>query len=180
MAVRRHLSVLQGKDLIFAKTEKGRMGRPALLYYLTEKGHESFPNEYAAFANDLLLSIRARDGKEKIRKLLEHRNERLLEEEKKRLVGKTLGARVQAASRLLTDQGYMATWETIDSNQFLIKLMNCSVEKVARKFPQLCLCEEELLSQLLDAQVIRKDHILRQQQFCSYLVEGNSGAGQAA
>lgn len=180
MAVRRQLSVLQGQGLIFSQTDKGRTGRPALLYYLTEAGHASFPNEYATLANDLLLSVRDRDGKDKIRKLLDHRNEKLFERVKKKQVGKTLGARVQAAANFLTEQGYMATWEAVDSNRYLIKLMNCAVEKVARKFPQLCLCEEEFLARLLDASVTRKDYILRQEHFCSYLVEDNSDTGQAA
>jgi predicted ArsR family transcriptional regulator len=173
MAVRRQLSALEAKGLIFSITEKGRMGRPALLYYLTEDGHESFPKDYATLANDLLVSVRARDGKDKIRKLLEHRNRTLLDQAQEKLTGKTLGSRVQAAARFLTQQGYMATWETSSSKCYLIKLMNCAVEKVARKFPQLCLCEEEFLSQLLDAPVTRRDHILRQDQFCSYLVKDN-------
>jgi predicted ArsR family transcriptional regulator len=120
------------------------------------------------------VSIRAREGKEKIRELLEYRNQRLLERARKKLVGKTLGARVQAASRFLTEQGFMATWEPMGQNHYLIKLMNCTVEKVARRFPQLCLCEEEFLSQLLNAPVSRQNHILRQEQFCSYVVEGTS------
>jgi predicted ArsR family transcriptional regulator len=177
MAVRRQLSALEGKGLIFSITEKGRMGRPALLYYLTEEGHESFPKDYARLTNDLLVSVRARDGKDKIRKLLEHRNRSLLDQARQKLAGKTLGSRVQAATSFLTQQGYMATWETIDSKGYLIKLMNCAVEKVARKFPQLCLCEEEFLSELLDAPVTRRDHILRQEQFCSYLVEDKGESG---
>jgi len=178
MAVRRQITSLQAGGLIFSQAVKGQMGRPALCYYLTQKGHESFPNEYAALANDLLICVRSRDGKDKIRKLLQHRNQRLLEKARKRLAGKTLGARVQAASRFLTEQGYMATWESVGSKSYRIKLMNCAVEKVARKFPQLCLCEEELLSQLLFAVVTRQDHILRQQHFCSYLVEENEGGPQ--
>ena len=46
MAVRRQLTLLEGRDLIFSETEKQKIGRPAHRYYLPDKGHEEFERDY--------------------------------------------------------------------------------------------------------------------------------------
>jgi len=66
----------------------------------------------------------------------------------------------------------MATWEKVGPQSYLIKEMNCPVSRVARRFPQLCIYEESLLAELLQVRVSRQHHILRKEQYCSYLVEG--------
>ena len=50
--------------------------------------------------------------------------------------------------------------------------MNCPVAQVAKKFPHVCIYEEEFLSELLQAKVTRRHHLLQKDHFCSYLVEG--------
>ena len=174
MAVRRQVSLLEGGGQLFSSADRGKKGRPALRYYLTEKGHEAFCRRYATLANELLVALRARIGKEKIEEILRYRKQQHLEQARRRLYGKTLGARVQGVSRFLNEQGYMTAWESVSPGQYLIRLMNCPVEKVARKFPQLCLCEESFLSELLEVPVTRKHHLLRKQHFCSYLVPGKT------
>ncbi len=176
MAVRRQLSLLEGRDLVFAMKTKKKTGRPEYRYYLTEKGHEGFPRDYASLAVELLVQLRADDGKNRVTRLFEDRRKDLVERCRGRVVGKTLEARVHEVSRLLSEDGYMATWEKLGPNQYLIKEMNCAVAQIARKFPQICISEEAFLAELLQARVTRKHHILQKDHFCSYLVEGSFSA----
>ena len=53
----------------------------------------------------------------------------------------------------------------------LIKGMNCPVSRVARKFSRLCISEEVLLVEWLQAKVSRQQHVLNEKQYCSYLVK---------
>jgi len=174
MAVHRQLGLLQGEGLIRFEELKGGMGRPLRLYYLTDEGHESFQRDYPDLAIDLLLAVRKLDGKDKINELFAYLTEIRLEKARRRVRGKTLEARVFQVSRLLSEEGYMATWEKLAPNQYLIKLMNCAVEQVARRFPRICVCEEQLIAELLQANVSRGHHILQKEQYCSYLVESEA------
>ena len=172
MAVRRQLIFLEGHDLVVSRREKQKIGRPLQRYYLTEKGHERFDRRYPELAIELLTQLRVLDGKTKINQLFELRRKTEFDRCQDRVQGKTLEARVHQVTQILTENGYMAKWEKIDENKYLIKEMNCAVAQVARKFPQACIEEEHFLAELLQAKVTRQHHILHKDQFCSYLVEG--------
>lgn len=176
MAVRRQLSVLEGRRLVSSRRVKQKTGRPTQLYYLTEEGHEEFPRDYSSLSIELLSSSRDLLGKTHLNDLFARRKDELLSQARKRVLGKTLEARVHEVAQLLTEHGYMASWEKLDDGRYLIREMNCALARVARKFPQVCIFEEHFLRELLDASVKRRHHILQKDQFCSYLVEGVKGA----
>ncbi len=171
MAVRRQLALLEGHDLIFSEKEKRRIGRPAHRYYLTERGHEEFERDYANLVIDLLGSIRSIDGQEKINQVFEERKRGSVERCRGRVLGEALEVRVDEVTRLLNEDGYMAHWERLGPNRYLIKEMNCAVAQVAKRFPETCIFEEGCLAELLQATVTRRHHILQEDHFCSYLVE---------
>jgi len=173
MAVRRQLAVLEAQDLVCSQREKQKTGRPSKVYYLTDGGHEEFERDYSSLTIDLLVGVRSLLGKPRINQLLEKRNSELLEKAKRRVKGKTLESRVHEVAQLLSEGGYMADWEKLGPNQYLIKEMNCAVAKVAKKFPQVCIFEESFLEEILQAKVTRRHHILQKDHFCSYLVEAD-------
>jgi len=172
MAVRRQLTLLEGDGLIFSEKERKEIGRPAKRYYLTDQGHEYFERDYANLAIDLLATLRSLDGKRKVNQVFERRMHEDLKTARKRVLGKTLEARVHDATKWFTEKGYRARWEKIATDKYLIKFMNCAVLQVAKKFPKVCVCEEDFLSELLQAKVTRRHYILKSGQFCSYLIEG--------
>ncbi len=172
MAVHRQLTLLEGNGLIFSENEKKKIGRPAKRYYLTDQGHEYFERDYANFAIELLAALRSLNGKRNLNQVFERRMHEDLKSARKRVLGKTLEARVHDATKWFTEKGYMARWEKIATDKYLIKFMNCAALQVAKKFPQICVCEEDLLSELLQAKVTRRHYILKSGHFCSYLVEG--------
>ena len=69
----------------------------------------------------------------------------------------------------------MPEWEKIENGKYLIKLMNCPILGVAKRFSQACVCEQELLADLLAANVSRKHYVLQKDQFCSYLIKERAG-----
>ncbi len=176
MAVRRQLALLEGRNLIFAKKSKRKTGRPEFRYFLTEAGHEAFRREYAEAAIELLVQLRAEDGRDRINHLFEGRKDAWVARCRDRVSGKTLEVRVHEVARLLSEDGYMATWERLGPDSYLIKEMNCPVARIARKFPQTCVYEQDFLAELLRAKVTRKHHILQKDQFCSYLIDGSAPA----
>ncbi len=172
MAVRRQLTLLEGLRLIFSEREKQKIGWPSYRYYLTEKGHEEFERDYANLVIELLGSIRSIDGPERINQVLEERKRGSVERCRGKVLGKTLEARVHEVTRLLSEDGDMASWERLGPNKYLIKEMNCAVAQVAKRFPETCIFEEGFLGELLLAKMTRKHHILQKEHSCSYLVAG--------
>ena len=52
--VRQHLTVLEREGFVEAHEERGRVGRPALVYRLTETGDALYPKKYDQLANKAL------------------------------------------------------------------------------------------------------------------------------
>ncbi len=129
----------------FFREEKQKIGRPSYGYYLTEKGHEEFERDYANLVSDLFGSIRSIDGQEKINQVFEERKREYVERCRGKVLEKTLEARVPEVTRLLSEDGYMASWERLGPNKYLIKEMNCAVAQVAKRFPEICIFEEVFL-----------------------------------
>src|SRR3990172_4480018 len=68
--IRQHLTVLERDGLVAAREERGRVGRPTLVYSLTEKADGLFPKTYDLLASVLLEEIRTDEGNEKLHQLL--------------------------------------------------------------------------------------------------------------
>ena len=58
MAVRQHLSVLQGEGFVEFTEERRKVGRPARMWQLTANARDRFPDSHAEFAVGMLQAIR--------------------------------------------------------------------------------------------------------------------------
>ena len=93
--IRQHLTVLERDGLVDAREERGRVGRPTLVYSLTEKADALFPKTYDALASVLLEEIRASQGNERLHELLRQVAERMAGPYTERMEGKPLAERVR-------------------------------------------------------------------------------------
>jgi predicted ArsR family transcriptional regulator len=171
MAVRRHISSLQGEGMISAGLSRQRRGRPVLQYSLTRQGEAQFPHTYERLAIQLLDEF-SREGRWKqVKQLLQHVGERNATEITPRLAGKSLQGRVSELAKVLTEQGYMAEWRVQRGRGFQLIEYNCPLSEVSRRCRILCECELEMMGKLLDARVARTEHRLEGDARCSYLIK---------
>ena len=83
----------------------------------------------------------------------------------------TLAARVAELAAILDEDGYLADWQQVDDQTFVLREFNCAVHHVARRFQQACGSEIEFIQTVLpDATVERQHHILRGEIFCGYRI----------
>jgi predicted ArsR family transcriptional regulator len=167
MAVHRPLMSL--KELGFVEStlqrEKKR-GRPIRIFRLTEHADELSPKNYGSFILQLLDQLRPR----KIQDLFESCFRTSYKKTREQMKGKDLPQRVESLAHMLSENNYMAEHQQVGKDQFVIKLLNCPLSKVAKEYPLTCSCEKSYLSNLLQAKVQRDHHILSGQNYCSYIV----------
>jgi predicted ArsR family transcriptional regulator len=175
MGVRQHLTLLERDGLIRHHTEQRGRGRPTYVYSLTESGHERFPRTYPQLANDLLDTIRALDGEDGIERVFGKRTEWLEARYKARLVDKRLEDQVRELAQIRTEEGYMAGWEKLDGNSFVLWEHNCAIRQVARHCAQACSHELELFRRVLDsAEVTSEAHMMAGDRACAYRIRPKS------
>lgn len=160
MTVRQHLAALERDHLVVSHQERGKTGRPHLVYQLTEGGEERFPRRYERLA-ELALDeaamldadeIAGLSASEKKRLLLVKMAERVYREHEDRVREKGLPERVQIVTDILREEGGFAEW-TADSGGYEIADHNCVYRRVVDAHPDLCDWHVSLLGRLLGKDV---------------------------
>ena len=174
MAVRQHLSVLQGEGLVEFTEERRKVGRPARVWQFTSKSHERFPDFHVELAVGMLQAIRTAFGEEGLERLTEERKRQQADSYRARMPDPdaSFEERVAALTRLRREEGYMAEWKRQRDGKIVLIENHCSIEKAAQFCPKLCACELSVFRTVLgdDVSVERVEHILSGDRCCTYRI----------
>ena len=149
----------------------GRRGRRTLVYSATPDADAYFPKAYGELTNELLGYVADTD-RELLDQLFAKRREARIEGARARLTSKrTLRAKVAELTRILDEDGYLASWEQFEPGGFRIVEHNCAIWAVAERYGQACTSELEFIRTVLDgADVERVQHMVAGARRCAYEV----------
>ncbi len=167
--IRQHLTVLEREGLITAHEDRGRVGRPALVYKLTEKGDALYPKSYDQLANVLLEEVRELAGAEALQTLLRRVATRFAEPYKERLEGRPLSERVREASQIIQERGCLAECSQ-DGDDWLISQYTCPFPNVAGQNSCVCSLDVEFVRQLVGADARLTTSLLRGDDACTFRI----------
>ncbi|WP_112182103.1 helix-turn-helix transcriptional regulator [Paraliobacillus zengyii] len=156
MAVRKHLSVMEKDGLIFSEEAKKPIGRPMLLYYLSEKGELLFPKNYEGLSVEFLNDISDLYGNESIEQLFKKREQRLTKEYATRIGNKSASERLNEIVQIQNEKGYMADSSQLDENTYEIIEYNCPIMAVAKEFKTACQCETTMFKNVLKTENVKR------------------------
>jgi predicted ArsR family transcriptional regulator len=177
MGVRQQLNALERDGLIQYRVEARGLGRPGYVYMLTGLGDELFPRTYPQFAGSVLETVKLLDGEEGIERIFAKRTDLVQKQYEKRMAGKDLERQVQELAQIRTEEGYMAEWEKVNQDTFLLLENNCAICQIARQCIQACNHELALFQRVLpEADVARESHILQGDRACTYRIRRKRGA----
>jgi len=167
--VRQHLTVLERDGLVRSREERGHVGRPALVYTLSEAGEALYPKHYDDLANAVLAEAHAVAGSEKFQVILRRAAIRFAEPYRERLEGHSVAERVREAAAVLNERACLADYRAQDED-FLISQYTCPFPNVARHNSAVCALDVEFIRQLVgaDARLVRS--LLRGDRTCTYRI----------
>jgi predicted ArsR family transcriptional regulator len=180
--IRQHLTVLERDGLVDSREERGRVGRPTLVYSLTEKADGLFPKTYDALASVLIEEVRATSGNEKLHELLQRVATRMAAPYVERTRGKPLPQRVQETARILEEQGCLVDVRTDDeTGDCYIDEFTCPFPKVAEQDRAVCALHVEFVHIVAGADTRLTQSLLRGERACTYRIrEVKTPAGSRA
>ncbi len=167
--IRQHLTVLERDGLVEAREERGRVGRPTLVYSLTERADALFPKTYDLLASVLLEEIRANEGNEKLHQILHKVASRLAAPYADRVEGMPLGDRVQETVRIMEEQGCLTDCSNQDG-EYYIDEFTCPFPKVAQKDRAVCALHVEFVRILTGGDTRLTRSLLRGEGTCTYRI----------
>jgi predicted ArsR family transcriptional regulator len=168
--IRQHLTVLERDGLVEAREERGRVGRPTLVYSLTEEADELFPKTYDLLAIVLLEEVRASEGKEKLHQLLQGVARRLAAPYAGRMAGKPVEERVRLTAGVLEEQGCVVDWSRGDDGDFFIDEYTCPFPKIAESDRSVCALHVEFVRALTGGDTRLTRSLMRGERACTYRV----------
>lgn len=159
-AVRQQLLQLQREGWLEARvtrtSDRGRTGRPATSYSLTEAGDHLFPKHYDTLSISMIDAISEELGPEALKKILEKISDAKVGVNESVLRPLSLSARMQALKDwYLKDDPHMAVEQVEDGYRLIER--NCPYINTAMNRPSLCSVSVNALMKLLGVRVEREE-----------------------
>jgi predicted ArsR family transcriptional regulator len=175
---RQHLSALVDAGLLEATemaADTPKRGRRTLLYAVTPAADGYFPKAYGELTNELLGYLDASDPK-LLDDLFAKRRQHRIDGARTRLARKrSLDEQVAELTRILDEDGYVASHEKVDKGVYRIVEHNCAIWAVAQRYGQACTSELEFIRTVLPAaDVERVEHMVAGARRCAYEIRARA------
>lgn len=172
MAVRYHLNVLQGENLIHASDVRrpaARRGRPQQVYQLTAAADELFPVDYLGLTDYLLDELGTRLDKKVINDIFACIADRLANEAPPAKPNQTIEERLDEVTAFLTGKGFVVDWEVVDG-EYQIHAYSCPYRQLAKEHEHVCLLDKRVITTMLNTSPARIASLSDGDNHCTYQV----------
>ncbi|MGA2488929.1 MAG: winged helix-turn-helix transcriptional regulator [Anaerolineales bacterium] len=170
ISVRHHLTNLQVEGLVGNDEERHGVGRPRLVYFLTEIGMEHFPTRYLRLTTRLLAQMKESMPEPVVRKLFAEMADGLAEEYTSQMKGLNMEERLNLAKSLLTEEGFNIEWEKT-GGQYRIHEITCPYLQIGQRHPEVCTVDQTLISKMLAVPAEKVQCVLQGDALCTYVVQ---------
>jgi len=174
MGVRQHLHNLESDELIEFEDKSMGRGRPTRFWNLTQKSNEHFEDRHEILTVQLIESVQSVFGEKGLDNLIAHREKQSFELYKQALdKQKTIKTKLEKLAKLRSDEGYMATVEKTESDNYILIEHHCPICHAATHCQNFCRSELNLFQDLFEgiANVKRSEHIVAGETRCVYEVD---------
>jgi predicted ArsR family transcriptional regulator len=175
ISVRHHLTNMQVEGLVGADEERHGVGRPRLVYFLTEEGIERFPTRYLRLTTRLLAQMKESMPAPVVSKLFAQMADGLAQEYAQQMTGLSMEERLDLAQSLLSEEGFTVEWER-DGGQYRIHEITCPYLQIGQSHPEVCTVDQTLISKILAVPAEKVQCLLSGDAQCTYVVQAEGGA----
>lgn len=167
ISVRHHLTNLQADGLVAAVEERHGVGRPRLVYFLTEKGLERFPTRYFQLTTRLLNKVKETLPEPIVRRLFTQMAQELAAGYAEQVESMKIEDKLETIKKLLNQEGFMVEWEKA-GDRYLIHEISCPYYHVGQNHPEVCAVDQTLISTVLSIPVEKINCVLSGDKHCTY------------
>jgi predicted ArsR family transcriptional regulator len=170
ISVRHHLTNLQMEGLIQAEEVRHGVGRPRLVYSLTQDGMERFPTKYLRLTTRLLAQMKETMPAPVVAQLFNQIAEDLASEYSSQIQGLSMEERLEFVKELLAQEGFTVEWEKKGS-EYQIHEISCPYYQIGVAHPEVCTVDQTLISKMLALPANKVQCILDGGAHCTYVVQ---------
>ncbi len=169
ITVRHHLLTLEEEDLIKSSERRHGVGRPQMVYRLTNQGQQEVTSSYRFLSESLLSKLKEIHGSQRLSELLE-----TIGQEKAQAINfasdSNLSERMDSFCDLMAEQGYQVDWERKE-NRVYIHNASCPYYHLRQTHPEICSLDRSLFSVILAKELRTENGITTGEPVCIYSYE---------
>ncbi len=170
ISVRHHISNLQIESLVTTDEERHGVGRPRLVYFLTEDGLEKFPTRYLRLTTRLLTQMKDKFSQPILNEMFRELATTMASEYAGELKNLNVEDRLNMMRVLLANEGFVIEWEK-QGTHYLIHEISCPYLQVGQRHPEVCTVDQTLISIMLSVPAAKIQCILTGANQCTYMVQ---------
>lgn len=167
ISIRHHLTSLEAEDLVSSAEERHGVGRPRLIYTLTDKGVEEFPTSYLRLTKRLLVELKQRLGTEEVKAIFQNIGQEMAAQYADNLNDQPIEKRMRQLKSVLTQEGFIVDYVK-NENGYILTSLSCPYYKIGLNHPEICILDQQLISEFLSVPVEVQSCILNGADRCSY------------
>ena len=169
ISVRHHLTNLQMEGLVEGLEERHGVGRPRLVYVLTDEGMERFPTRYMQLTSRLLSQMKDTMPGPVVAKLFDQIAEDLASQYAKDMQGLSMEERLDFVKEMLGREGFTVDWEK-KGVDYQIHEISCPYYQIGVAHPEVCTVDQTLISKMLALPANKVQCILSGAAHCTYVI----------
>ncbi|HBF41961.1 MAG TPA: hypothetical protein DDW19_09450 [Anaerolineaceae bacterium] len=170
ISVRHHLTNLQAEGSIFAEEERHGVGRPRLVYSLTETGQEKFPTRYLQLTDRLLTHLKQTLPEGEFRQIFSDMAKGLAVEQGAKIKSLPLEEKLDILKENLENEGFSIEWEQ-EGDEYRINEVACPFYHIGQNHPEVCAMDQTLISTMLSIPTEKVQCVLNGDDLCSYIIK---------
>lgn len=170
ISVRHHLSNLEKEGLIASEEERHGVGRPRLVYSLTEDGMEKFPTKYLRLTTRLLAQMKETLPAPAVTQLFNQVAEEMASDYADQVKDMSMEERLEFVKDLLAQEGFTVEWEKKGA-EYQIHEISCPYYQIGVAHPEVCTVDQTLISKMLAVPANKVQCILNGGSHCTYVVQ---------
>jgi predicted ArsR family transcriptional regulator len=171
ISMRHHIARLEADGLVKADEERHGVGRPRMVYFLTESGIERFPTRYVRLTLRLLEQLKETMPPAIVNNLFIQMAKGLAYDlgAQAVLLNLPIEERLNKMRDFLAIEGFTINWER-QGDQYLIREVNCPYFHIGQSHPEVCAVDQTLISTALAIPAEKVKCILSGDKICTYVV----------
>ena len=170
ISVRHHLTNLQMEGLVEGQEQRHGVGRPRLVYILTDEGMERFPTRYMQLTTRLLSQMKDSMPGPVVAKLFSQIAEDMASHYSTDMQGLSMEERLDFVKDMLGREGFTVEWEKKDG-QYQIHEISCPYYQIGIAHPEVCTVDQTLISKMLALPANKVQCILSGAAHCTYVIQ---------
>ena len=174
ISIRHHLTSLEAEDLVKSSEERHGVGRPRLIYSLTDKGVEEFPSSYLSLTQRLLDSLEEKFSAEQLHQIFAEIGADMASQYKDTLDGKSTEERLKTLETLLTKEGFIVESQR-NEDSFTLVSLSCPYLRIGLDHPEICALDHTLIDSFFTESIEIKSCIFEEADRCTYYIPVSEG-----